>query len=251
MFRRQLVTKYFDDDARPFIERGSFRFGTLKKYRDEEGTATEFRLRDTGEGKSVTGLFPKDGKIDFLPLPGGGAIINGSITNGAPGSIPIAYENVINDYVFCATDGVYSVEHHKIMRCGTENSDGEIYEGDENLKNFAVIDVHKFITALEALLPKSPAWRTKLPMNEVLAVLQVKYGERDQMKNVPSNYQISEEDASMDYLNSVFRKPTKYAPEREIRFLVRSNAPACIGDVTEPLDLQSKLLRRSIVKLGP
>lgn len=251
MFRRQFVTKYFDDNARPFVERGCFRFGTLKKYRDEEGNATEFRLRDTGEGKSVVGLFPKDGKIDFLQLPGGGTIINGSFTDGAPGSIPIAYENVINDYVCCTTIGDYSPEHHRIMRYGIKNSCGEIYGGDVNLKNFAVIDVEKFKAALECVLKNHPVWTTKLRIEQALGGLPVKYGERDQKKDVASNYRISETDRSMDYLNSVFRKPTKYSPEREFRFLIRPCAPACIGDVIEPLDLQSKLLRRSIVKLGP
>lgn len=251
MFRRQLVTKYFDDNARPYIESGSFQFGTLKRYRDEERTATEFLEQDKGEGKNTVGIFPANGKIDHIRFSSGEEIIGGTFTGGGPDSVPIKYENVVNDYVFCTSIGGYSRHQHEVMTRGVKLENGDAYLGSDKLKNYAVIDVAKFIMGLEAVLKNHAVWKTSLEVCQALIFRPVQYGQRNRNRHVSSNYKITNGDVNQDYFDAVFTKPTIYSPEKEFRFVLRPRSPFGIGSELYPLSLQHKLFRRAIMDIGP
>jgi hypothetical protein len=244
-----VVTKYFDAAYKSHIENGCFRFGTLRKYRDEENQATEFRQQDHEEGTKQIGLFPVGGKISQMKFPDCSTYNNTTFSGGMPGSTPIIIENSFNDYAFCTSIGNYSTEQHKIMCEGYRFPDGSSYQGDEKLVHYAEISVRAFKRAIGRAVADHEVRKSKLETEQMLIDLPVKYDKKIENRTVPPYYEVPEENTLTAYLDAVFRKRIIYGPEKEYRFVLRPRAPHSIGDELDPRDLGHESFLRSIISI--
>lgn len=128
---------------------------------------------------------------------------------------------------------------------------GTKYEGNPKLTHFAEIDLIEFLEAVRLEAPKTSLWSTVLPESEYLIYRCVNYGETERSISVPSIYESSNEDITVeDYLRTLFTKPPHFSPESEFRVVLRANAPKSLEGDPEGMKLLHKKLRRSIKKIG-
>lgn len=246
------LTKYFNDAARPFIESGNFRFGTLQGYRRVEGIPkadlNEYRFSDQREGLVEVALYSKNGYYDRVDLPGGSTIYGGHIDQDT--GTPIAFEIGINDYVFCATCGPYSSNHHRRMKEGADSQDGIKYEGDDKLTNYAVLDLKKFLTAVHREFLKSGNWDNNGALENRILHQRIEY-RATTSTNLSGSYGLGNEITFEQYKRAVFCKPQRFSIEEEYRVVIHPFLHGFLPRDAAPISLVSPELKASIVDIGP
>lgn len=251
-FIRPKITKFFEGRMLDNYKRGSFWFGTLKRYRRVETNAVdesvEPRFSDAREGlieisHHFEAGYAKSAEID------GFRFTDCFFGGNDGGDITITHE--FNDFVFCASWGAYSRQQHLAIKNGAINSAGTNYRGNEKLTHFAEIDLIDFLDAVKLEAQKAPLWKTVLPAADCLLQSRVTYGQTERTIYVPSVYQSNGPQlTSEDYLRTVFTKPKYFSPENEFRVVLRSNAPDTLEGDPDGMKLVHKKLRRSILRIG-
>jgi hypothetical protein len=144
--------------------------------------------------------------------------------------------------VFCASIGPYDAGHHSIMKNGDDT-----YDGNPELTNYCEIELDRFRFALNMLRPGNIL---ALVPNPTFDDAEVSYQDRDvHIENdwIESLQRFQDEAKR----RAVFNKPIYFAPEREVRFVLRSPYSPSVHLAGNAAFLQSDLLRRSIVRFGP
>jgi hypothetical protein len=217
-----VMVKYFKEGDKHYYEEGKLRFGSLEDYRSREDAELAARFTDSREG--IT-------QANISRLRGPGLSMHRSFV-----------ATVVDANVFCASKGPYDAEHHERMK----NGDGN-YSGNSELTNYCVIDLARFRYALNMLRPGNIiAVRPNPSFDEA----EVTYGDRnasiaDGWIGSLEGYHVAAQ------WRAVFTKPTYFATEREVRFVLRQFSSPSVRIARDAAYLQSDLLRESIVQFGP
>lgn len=232
------ITKYFDKNVLPFVEQGSFRFGTLQSYRAKEGEALGLdRMSDDREGLVQNAIFPAGGRISYANIGGNTFVDCGFTTIG--GGAPIMAQSAINDFIFCASLGGYDREHHE-----------KLLEKNPDLSEYAVIDLDRFLKGIRFSAPHQTTLRYSLG-HPWLLHKPVRYGSTQTEYHVPSTFNFDTRRSSSDeYERTVFCKPERFSHEKEFRVVIRPYAPACISTDEQELILKHRKLQASILHIG-
>lgn len=232
-------------------QRGSFWFGTLKRYRmieeNESGVIVEPRFSDRREGMVEHAYKVETGYAKSFKV--GGLTVIDTVLEGASADIMLTYE--FNDFVFCASRGAYSRQQHLDIKNGAMSAAETRYEGNSKLTHFAEIDLIHFLDAVISEAPKTASWNTRLSAKEFLRHGLVEYGQTERSISIPSVYERSDIGVTTeDYRRTMFTKPKHFSPENEFRVVLRSNAPNSLEGDPAGMALMHKNLRRSIRKIG-
>lgn len=250
-FLRPKITKFFEADMLENYQRGSFWFGTLKRYRmiekKEADVVVEPRFSDPREDMVEHAHKFETGHAKSVKI--GGMSFTNCYFEGFGTDIMVTSE--FNDFVFCASWGAYSRQQHLDIKNGAMSVAETKYEGNSKLTHFVEIDLIDFLDAVSLEAPKTPLWSTALPASEYLLHSRVKYGQTEKSISIPSVYESSGMAVTAeDYLRTMFTKPPHFSPENEFRVVLRANAPNSLEGDPAGMKLMHKKLRRSIRKIG-
>lgn len=233
----QFITKFFLLSDYRYYANGSLRAGTLKSYRDEENRKLMGARLDTDDGiYSVSYNF--SGSARSVKL---GGIRLENVENAS------VYDNVeriqFNYWVFCAAIGRYSpILHGQLLE---ESAEG--YPGDPRLLGYAVFETRALTYAMRSYLVSRDRLR-----NFTLDARRVKYDKRTNL--IHATGQTFEDDPRTHqnaFDDALFGKRRFFAPESEFRIVFLPPDRACLNDMNGPLNMQSQVLKRAIVEIGP
>ncbi|MDZ4394263.1 hypothetical protein [Cypionkella sp.] len=244
-FIRPIITKFFKEADLPFYKKGNFQFGTLQRYRKLEGSDVEARFRDVREGVP-------ENDYNFISGCGFSGVVGDNVfknCNFAGPGAAIAVRHEINEHVICFCRGPYSSQQHSAMREGAANNAGTMYEGDLKLTHFAEIDWNLFLKAVSAKLKETGSEEDF--GGDPILYGHIGYGDTKKSSLLGAQFDIKINGVSQeDYMRTIFTKPDYFSPENEHRIVLRKNFPFFLEADSEPLNLCSKQLRRSIVRIG-
>ena len=252
------IVKYFDPEKDwSNYKSGSFKFGTLKGYRESNEVGDRFS--DRGEGithrhygrgaGSVENLQIGNvsiGRLESVPVGEAGSNLR-KVWDESPPSI-VTVMSTFNCNVFCASIGPYEKSHHVKMLKGEISEDRE-YRGNEKLTAFAEIDLSKFERAIKMWAMRvSEYTQIRSASVEFMRSRMVSYGPRSfdyPLEAVHGENEISH--AVLDKL--IFSKPEKYSTEREYRCALMLY-PWKLLEKSVDVFPKSFALRKCILRLG-
>lgn len=227
----KIITRHFKETLLDITLAGSFRFGTISRYRPADNNLVG-RFSDTQEGlqcnvfRSRTGLY--NGRID-----------DGYIRNTRMIGIddPISIEYQVNDYCSCSSIGGFSKLRANQIRD----------RGNPDIGAYAVYDLNKLRVALKLVFKEKPALN-----NKILLARNVEYGEKNRSWDVEENFNIKlDRDQLAVWLGTTFVKSIDYQHEEEIRILVVDpNKVACLDEKAEPELLNDPRIADCIIEYG-
>lgn len=230
---KNLITKYFSKHALPFIEKGSFRFGTLQSYRATEQQLLD-RMSDDREGVVQCAIHPEEGHISQAVIQGI-TFENCTFVNCG---VPIMVQTEINDFVFCASIGGYDKSHHEHM-----------LTGNPDLTEYAILDLDLFIRGIRFSAPHQYNFNNKTGHPWLLCG-HIIYDNPQVEYHLPSSFNFNDHQSlPNEYERTVFCKPQRFSHEKELRIVIRPNAPYFIPLSESHLTLEHRKLRESIVQI--
>ena len=242
-----LIVKYFGDDALSFVEKGSFRFGTLLKYRKAEGAAAEDRFSDEREGLLQREVTSDSGFIEYVRTPNGGTYSNCFFGGNAGGDILLT--SSINEYIFCASTGPYAQHHHRQMLFGSAAAGGKVYQGNPTLFNYAVIDLSQFLDGISKEMAAKLSMERRYCRHNLIRHDLVGYGDPRVHYSGP-RHSFSQKISDTEYLPTLFVKAMRFSPEKEYRIVAKINPTGFISADSVPVSFINPTLRRSVVEIG-
>ena len=251
------IVKYFNPNENwRHYSAGSFKFGTLKGYRENElkgdrfsdsGEGTITRTYGNGEGR-INDLSIGNIKIDELVLfsPGQAGSQKQKIFNENSTGLTVTHR--FNCNVFCATFGSYDRDHHLKMLNGHLGREC-CYLGNPALTSFAEIDLSKFLSAIRLWVVRDTIYETiRNEKVEFIRHKHVKYESRTFLHPLGDAHGASVLTPELLEI-LIFTKPTRYTTEQELRVAL-TLAPSNRIHLAEDVFPKSDALKKSIIRMG-
>lgn len=215
------VTKFCAPDFFEPTLRGHLRIGTLEEFRNWEGG--EPRLRDADEGMFAD-VVPDDVLSASMRIDGM-TLNNVSFTGGTKGAFKVV--TYYHALIYCVTSGAFNPNVHAAF----------VREGNASLSCYVVFDARKLFETLVHAIGHCRSGEGYFLCRDVDYV-----DEKSRDQSVPqlkAQYDQATGEAvdPMEQLtNAVFRKPLRFAYEREIRLAAifhksRSEQPILLKDI--------------------
>ena len=252
------LVKYFDPTRDwEHYKTGSFKFGTLRGYRESnlegdrfsdsgEGTVKRNYGRGTGSIENFNFGGFRIGLIESLPAGEEGSVLRKMWEEKPPAIVSI--NSTFNCNVFCASFGPYDKLHHMAMLKGVE-TEAFTYLGNNELTAYAEIDLVKFENAIRLwVMRNSIHLEVRSRSAKFMRSRAVIYGGRsfDLAANAVHDASIMTEDL-LEKL--IFTKPLRYSTEREYRCAL-TLAPLRLLESAVDIFPKSYALKNSIVRMG-
>lgn len=239
MSGRRLITKFFEPEDRHYFLNGSIKFGTLNEYRSAENRKYLGARIDEKEGfleeEFIVRAIDQETKLYVS------GAFDISMTNSTFSGAAV---KIINEWVFCSSDGDYTSELHAGILYGRGT-----YKGNPALQDFCVFDLEKLIPALLVELRGHREFEVRGPEPYLFSGC-VNYGKSPIKRDVTGqNYNHSVVIGSAEnYLRTVYAKPEDYYLENEFRLLARIKAPKGAPLNAKAVCVQSQRIRDAIVR---
>lgn len=218
--------KYYDQER--------IKFGTLKNYRSTENADLGARI-DPDEGISTkTYNYKNPGHTNHAQFGGIDITQSSNITIKN-----LTSKLAINAWVYCASDGVYSIDQHRGILYPSRNG----YDGNKTLLAYVTLDIEIFLSLLVSLSEQSSQW-------ELVDFGKVDYTKNHETLNITGDYVLSQTNTT-EQQAAIFKKPKKFAPENEIRIIASRKGKKLLDDDEKDLFLHVPGLKRCIVDFGP
>ncbi|QZD93151.1 hypothetical protein K3162_03705 [Qipengyuania xiapuensis] len=234
------LTKHLDEVGFEKCKAGSFRFGTVERYRgtdlwkskaDANLDAAAARLADFQEGLSETYLdTPEDvhgGSIQFLGL----RMENVTILNSR-NAIHVA--NFFNDYVACLSFGGFSKDRFNAIRDA----------GNSDIVAYIEYDTLKLVRAIEKACVEQ-GLVAKSSSEPIIHESRIHYSEKSRVVEVFDGFSYADREA--EWLRANFFKPPEFEHEDEYRLIIDTGQLTKLPPKTENLTFESELFVSAIV----
>ena len=150
---------------------------------------------------------------------------------------------------FCSSIGRYDRNHHRTMLEGEPFPATSPYVGDRALTHYAVIDLERFLRAVNQHLQT----RSDIFPDGFSGITHQAVAYREK-RNMPMDFnRVSEGVARLtreEMDEAINVKPPIFSPEREYRVVLHGNNDAYLAFETNFVDLRSDEIRRSILDIG-
>lgn len=232
----EYVTRHIEKRFLKSARSGYFQFGTLTRYRAEEG-AISGRLGDHQESRMQEVFNSRSGFFENAALEG----VEIRNTSFIGTNKHIVVETIVNDYCACASVGRFSYERGIRLR----NCESDPTKRPEAFITYHLASLRKAIS--EHLLSQSGF---NLP---TLLGRNVAYGEKDRHWDVEERFSYQQDrDALAIWLSIAFVKSHAFSHEEEYRLLiVDRSGPGGLTDIAQPYIIPESLkISQAIVDSG-
>ena len=229
--KTKLVTRHIESDLLERTLNGSFKFGTISKYRPAD-TAQIGRFSDFQEGLQRDVFRSRDGvynaEIEYVSLS------NISVV-GFENPIVLQFE--VNEYCSCSSRGGFDLNRAERFR----------ERGNPDINTYVVYDLEKLVAAVESIISE-----TRDKMHLSLIAREVEYGCKDRHWEVEGRINArSDKDHLAIWLSNIFVKSPDYEHEAELRIVLLDPAKAgLLADDAEPIFLNDPRIANAIIEHG-
>lgn len=238
-----LVTKFFRFSDWHYFESGTIKFGTLEEYGRIENREKMGARFDSEEGISRSNYKVNASNVEDISIQNFFRARDVNVIS----DLTISIANRRNDWIFCAVKGGYSEESHFSILEGVQDG----YPGNRSLLAWAVFDLEILLKEIHRLAKYHGQFQVVHP-EPFLIHREVSYVKLEKTREIISSKYTEDPDNMVKrYLDSIFEKPSLFAPENEHRIVLRMKAPFSAPTNALPIYLQSPGIRDSIVSFGP
>lgn len=227
----KVVTRHIKKDLLESTLRGSFKFGTISRYRPAD-SAQIGRFSDYQEGLQRNVFRSRDGNYDLHI--DGSSFSNVSITGHEN---PIVFQFEVNEYCSCSSRGGFDPERAQLIR----------ERGNPDLDTYVVYNLEKLISILATIISESKDKR-----HLKLIAREVEYGAKDRHWEIEGFVSGSlDTDPLNIWLGNIFVKSRDYEHEDELRIILLDPAKAgLLPEEAEHVILNDHRIASAIIDHG-